>query len=148
MADSALPGPDLPDSGGPDSGTPASGLHCEITAVVGADTASAAVTACSDLARLLSGEIAGAVDCSAEEPGCWAVTIHRAGAALSGTQSAEATLSGAVRRMLRALGAPLARGQVHCAPPTAWTVLEQPEVLAELVPGGERLLLEARSDPL
>ncbi len=143
MADSASPDPGLPDSGLPDPG-----LHCEITAVVGADTASAAVAACSDLAELLSGEIAGTVDCSAEEPGCWAVTIHRTGAALSGTQSTEATLSGTVRRMLRALGAPLTRGQVHCAPPTAWAVLEQPEVLAELVPGGERLLLEAHSDPL
>ncbi|GAB2734721.1 hypothetical protein GCM10027174_04490 [Salinifilum aidingensis] len=143
MVDAGVPG-----SGASGAESPGSGPHCEITAVVGAESASAAVDACSALAELLSGEVAGAVDCSAEEPGCWAVTIRRAGAASSGAQPAEVTLSGAVRRMLRALGAPLARGQVHCAPPTAWAVLEHPELLAELVPGGERLLLEAHSDPL
>jgi hypothetical protein len=33
--------------------------------------------------------------------------------------------------------------RVSCEPPTAWTVLDEPENIAELVPGAERLLIEA-----
>lgn len=121
-------------------------LQCVVTAVVGASDAAAARQACSDVAARLHGEIADAADCSAEDPGCWAVTIRAASAVPSGVRSPDATLSAGVRRMLRALGVSSTRGLVHCAPPAAWAVLEDPELLTGLIPHAERLLLEARAD--
>ncbi|MEU6269345.1 hypothetical protein [Saccharopolyspora shandongensis] len=128
-------------------------LELLIIVVVAADDETAARTACRDLVRRIDGRIVASGDCSDEEPGCWSVTISRASAE---TGQHVAGLSRAVRNFLRELGPDYARHRVSCEPPTAWTVVEHPELVGDLVAGGERLLVEAwsggsilfgRSDP-
>ncbi|MFC7341297.1 hypothetical protein [Saccharopolyspora griseoalba] len=118
-------------------------LELLITVVLGAEDETSARTACADLLDRVGGEPVNAADCSDEEPGCWSVTIAgRTGE----TGRHPAALSRAVRGLLRELGPGFARQRVSCAPPTAWTVVDEPDLVAELVPGGERLLVEAWLD--
>lgn len=123
-------------------------LHLVITAVVGADSAATAGAACQHLARRVDGEVTTVTDCSDEDPGCWAVTITRGAGTAAGTaagdDAAGASLSSAVRRLLRELGLPHRHSRIFCAPPIAWTVLEHPDSVGDLVADGERLLVEAR----
>lgn len=116
-------------------------LELLITVVVGADDDHTARAACRDLTEELGGRIVESGDCSDEEPGCRSVTIARAGE--SATDHVPATLSRAVRNLLRRLGPEFARHRVSCEPPTAWTVVDNPELVTKLVTGGERLLVEA-----
>jgi hypothetical protein len=118
------------------------------TVVVAAEDEAAAREACGELCWHVEGQIIESTDCSAEEPGCWSVTIsvptdERA------THNMGAPLARAVRRFVRGLGPTVTLPHVSCEPPTAWTVLDDPEALAGLVPGAERLLIEAwcGSDP-
>lgn len=113
-----------------------------VTVVVAAEGEEAARDACEQLCWHVEGQIVESADCSAEEPGCWAVTIgvptdERA------TYNMAAPLARAVRRFVRSLVPNQAMPRVSCEPPTAWTVLDEPETIAELVPGAERLLIEA-----
>jgi hypothetical protein len=113
-----------------------------VTVVVAADGEEAAREACEQLCWQVEGQVVDSTDCSAEEPGCWAVTIavptdERA------TYNVGAPLARAVRRFVRSLGSSQALPRVACEPPTAWTVLEEPEAIGRLVPGAERLLIEA-----
>ena len=113
-----------------------------VTVVVAAEGEEAARDACEQLCWHVEGRIVDSADCSAEEPGCWSVTIgvpteERA------TYNVGAPLARAVRRFVRSLGPNQALPRVSCEPPTAWTVLDEPETLAELVPGAERMLIEA-----
>ncbi|MGM1064251.1 hypothetical protein [Saccharothrix sp. Mg75] len=116
-------------------------LELLITAVVAADDERQARDACAGLLRL-GGRVVRATDCSDEEPGCWSVTISRP----SGERVARnvaAALARAVRSFVRLLGDDLPVPRVACEPPTAWTVLDDPDRLDGLLPGGERLLVEA-----
>ncbi|MBB5153763.1 hypothetical protein [Saccharopolyspora phatthalungensis] len=115
-------------------------LELLITVVVGADDEQSAHAACRDLVQRIGGRIVASGDCSDEEPGCWSVTISRASAE---TGQHVAGLSRAVRNFLRELGPGYARHRVSCEPPTAWTVVEHPDLVGDLVVGGERLLVEA-----
>lgn len=117
-------------------------LELLITAVVAADDEQQARAACSALLRQVGGRVVRAIDCSDEEPGCWSVTISR----ISGeraTQNVAGALARAVRTFVRRLGDEFPTPRVACEPPTAWTVLEDPALLDGLVPGAERLLVEA-----
>ncbi|NUT48048.1 MAG: hypothetical protein HOV94_12175 [Saccharothrix sp.] len=117
-------------------------LELLITAVVAADDEQQARAACAALLRQVGGLVVRAFDCSDEEPGCWSVTISR----LSGeraTQNVAGALARAVRTFVRQLGPHFPTPRVACEPPTAWTVLEDPALLDDLVPGAERLLVEA-----
>ena len=113
-------------------------LELLITVVVGADDAHRAQSSCGPLLERAGGRVVSCADCSDEEPGCWSVTISRA-AETSGT--GQAALSRAVRNFLRELG--IAHPRVSCEPPTAWAVLDDPDVVGGLVGGGERVLVEA-----
>ncbi|GAA0511940.1 hypothetical protein GCM10011581_02190 [Saccharopolyspora subtropica] len=115
-------------------------LELLITVVVGADDGRSAHAACRDLVNRIGGRIVAAGDCSDEEPGCWSVTISRRCAE---TGHHVAGLSRAVRNFLRELGPDYARHRVSCEPPTAWTVVEHPDLVEALVVGGERILVEA-----
>ncbi|MFD0485921.1 hypothetical protein [Saccharopolyspora erythraea] len=115
-------------------------LELLITVVAGAEDERAARDACRGLVRRLDGRIVESGDCSDEEPGCWSVTISCTGAA-SGT--GPGALSRAVRTFLRELGPDYGRHRVSCEPPTAWTVVDNPELVGDLVAGGERMLVEA-----
>lgn len=118
-------------------------LELLITVVLGAEDENSAHTACAHLLDRIGGRVVDAADCSDEEPGCWSVSL----AARTGeTGPHPAALSRAVRGFLRELGPAFARHRVSCAPPTAWTVVDEPELIGELVPGGERLLVEAWLD--
>jgi hypothetical protein len=118
-------------------------LELLITVVLGAEDETSAHTACANLLDRIGGRPVNAADCSDEEPGCWSVSIAgRAGE----TGRHPAALSRAVRGFLRELGPGFSRQRVSCAPPTAWAVVDEPELVAELVPGGERLLVEAWLD--
>lgn len=113
-----------------------------VTVVVAAEGEEAARDACEQLCWQVEGQIVDSADCSAEEPGCWAVTIavptdERA------TYNMAAPLARAVRRFVRSLGPNQSIPRVSCEPPTAWTVLDEPESIAQLVSGSERLLIEA-----
>ncbi|HEY2694702.1 MAG TPA: hypothetical protein VGJ45_04480 [Pseudonocardiaceae bacterium] len=113
-----------------------------VTVVVAAEGEEAARDACEQLCWHVEGRIVDSADCSAEEPGCWSVTIavptdERA------TYNVGAPLARAVRRFVRSLGPNQTLPRVSCEPPTAWTVLDEPETLTELVPGAERVLIEA-----
>jgi hypothetical protein len=113
-----------------------------VTVVVAAEGEEAARDACEQLCWQVEGQIVDSADCSAEEPGCWAVTIavptdERA------TYNMAAPLARAVRRFVRSLGPNQSIPRVSCEPPTAWTVLDEPESIAQLVSGAERLLIEA-----
>ncbi|WP_246025253.1 hypothetical protein [Saccharopolyspora antimicrobica] len=115
-------------------------LELLITVVVGADDERSARAACRDLVQTVGGRVVASGDCSDEEPGCWSVTISRDSAE---TGQHVAGLSRAVRNFLRELGPDYARHRVACEPPTAWTVVDHPELVDALVRGGERLLVEA-----
>ncbi|MER7013997.1 hypothetical protein ABT324_21470 [Saccharopolyspora sp. NPDC000359] len=115
-------------------------LELLITVVVGADDEHSARAACRDLVQTVGGRVVASGDCSDEEPGCWSVTISRDCAE---TGQHVAGLSRAVRNFLRELGPDYARHRVACEPPTAWTVVDHPELVGALVRGGERLLVEA-----
>ncbi|MGW1679838.1 hypothetical protein [Saccharopolyspora sp. NPDC002376] len=114
-------------------------LELLITVVVGADDERSARTACRELVQNVGGRVVASGDCSDEEPGCWSVTISRDCAE---TGQHVAGLSRAVRNFLRELGPDYARHRVACEPPTAWTVVDHPELVGALVSGGERLLVE------
>jgi hypothetical protein len=117
-------------------------LELLITAVVAADDERQAHAACAALLRQVGGRVVRAFDCSDEEPGCWSVTISL----LSGeraTQNVAGALARAVRTVVRRLGDEFPTPRVACEPPTAWTVLEDPALLDGLVPGAERLMVEA-----
>ncbi|MCI2423146.1 hypothetical protein MOQ72_37580 [Saccharopolyspora sp. K220] len=114
-------------------------LELLITVVVGADDERSARAACRGLVQRIGGRIVASGDCSDEEPGCWSVTISRA-CPESGQHVAG--LSRAVRNFLRELGPDYARHRVSCEPPTAWTVVDHPDLVGDLVDGGERLLVE------
>lgn len=122
-----------------------SGLELLVTIVVAAADDQAARAACEGFVRRVGGRVAGSGDCSDEEPGCWSVTVSRAGGEVA-VPSGSAELSRQVRGFLRELGSAYAEARVSCEPPTAWTVLDDPELVDALVPGGERMLVEAWLD--
>ncbi|MFJ6669904.1 hypothetical protein ACIQMJ_02215 [Actinosynnema sp. NPDC091369] len=117
-------------------------LELLITAVVAADDDRQARAACAALLRQVGGRVVRAIDCSDEEPGCWSVTISRVSGERA-TQNVAGALARAVRTFVRQLGDEFPTPRVACEPPTAWTVLEDPALLDGLVPGAERLLVEA-----
>jgi hypothetical protein len=59
------------------------------------------------------------------------------------THNIAAPLARAVRQFIRGLGPDVAVPRVSCEPPTAWTVLDDPDMVTDLVGGAERLLVEA-----
>lgn len=115
-------------------------LELLITVVVSADDAPSARGCCQGLLDRVGGRIVECADCSDEEPGCWSVTISRGNGV--GTHPGSAALSRAVRNFLRELGSEFSHYRVSCEPPTAWTVVDNPELVQSLVTGGERLLVE------
>ncbi|QGK68615.1 hypothetical protein GIY23_02720 [Allosaccharopolyspora coralli] len=115
-------------------------LELMITVVVAADDDRAARRACQSLLHRVGGRIVECGDCSDEEPGCWSVTISLPA---SSSGAGPAALSRAVRTFLRELGPEFPRHRVSCESPTAWSVVDDPELVEALVPGGERLLVEA-----
>jgi hypothetical protein len=117
-------------------------LELLITVVVGAGDDQQARSACQDLQSRIGGRVVVASDCSDEDPGCWSVTISRLTGKRVGVNDA-AVLSDVVRAVMRDLGPDRATQEVSCDPPTAWIVLDDPELVGRLVPGGERLLVEA-----
>lgn len=117
-------------------------LQLLITVVVGATDDRAARRACQGLVEGVDGRIVESGDCSDEEPDCWSIMISRSAAEPTAT-AGSAVLSRTVRSFLRRLGPDYARHRVSCEPPTAWTVLDDPDLVGRLVPGGERLLVEA-----
>lgn len=117
-------------------------LELLITAVVAADDEQQARAACAALLRQVGGAVVRALDCSDEEPGCWSVTISLVSGERA-TQNVAGALARAVRAFVRRLGDEFGVPRVACEPPTAWTVLEDPVLLDGLVPGAERLLVEA-----
>ena len=111
-----------------------------ITVVVEAADEQQALAACD---ALISGaQVVDARDCSDEEPGCWAVVITRPSPEKA-THNLSAALARAVRSFVRGLGDGFPTPRVACEPPTAWTVLDEPELISGLVPGAERVLVEA-----
>ncbi|WP_309111881.1 hypothetical protein [Saccharothrix sp.] len=117
-------------------------LELLITVVVAADDEQQARTACAGLLRRVGGRVVAAGDCSDEEPGCWSVTVSLVSGERA-TQNVAGALARAVRMFVRSLGDEFPMPRVACEPPTAWTVLEDQPVLDGLVPGAERLLIEA-----
>jgi hypothetical protein len=113
-----------------------------ITAVVSAEDEDTATSACEDLVDKFAGRVVATTDCSDEEPGCWAVTI-RVDSGERAHGNAAKVLPRVVRRFVRALGPHVLVPKVACEPPTAWTVLDDPDLVDTLVPGGDRLLIEA-----
>lgn len=116
-------------------------LELLITVVLTAGDDATARAACDDLMHSVGGRIVESSDCSDEDPGCWSVTIS-----MSSDESTEygpAALSRAVRRFLRELGPAYRTHRVSCEPPTAWTVVDNPDLVGHLVDGGERMLIEA-----
>jgi hypothetical protein len=113
-----------------------------VTVVLAADDDKAARSACQDLMWQVEGRIVESVDCSAEEPGCWSVTL-RVPTEERATHNVAAPLARAVRQFVRGLGPDVVIPRVSCEPPTAWTVLEDPDTVTALVNGAERLLVEA-----
>ncbi|GAA2783639.1 hypothetical protein [Saccharopolyspora taberi] len=120
-------------------------LELLVTVVVGADDERSARHACRGFVQRFGGRIVESGDCSDEEPGCWSVTISRSSGA---PDTGPGALSRAVRNFLRELGPDYARHRVSCEPPTAWTVVDNPDLVGELVDGGERVLVEAWSGGL
>lgn len=119
------------------------GIELLVTAVLVADNERTARDACEELLWRIDGRIVEATDCSAEEPGCWAVTMSVPTPERVAAEQIAAPLARAVRQFVRSI-APAAVGpRVACEPPTAWTVLDDPELVSELVPGAERLMVEA-----
>ncbi|WP_189221046.1 hypothetical protein [Saccharothrix coeruleofusca] len=121
-------------------------LELLITLVVAADDERQALTACAGLLRRVGGSVLQARDCSDEEPGCWSVTISRtSGEPTTGdaARHSAGALAMAVRGFVRALGDDFPLPRIACDPPAAWAVIEDPALLDGLVPGAERLLVEA-----
>lgn len=112
-----------------------------ITVLVAAEDDRGARAACLELTRSVGGRVVESGDCSDEEPGCWSVTISRGGG--TGGSHVAAALARSVRTFMRELAPEHALPRISCAPPTAWTVLEEPGLLDSLVSGGERILVEA-----
>lgn len=113
-----------------------------ITVVLAAESDQPAREACGQLVRRIDGRIVQSGDCSDEEPGCWSVSISR----VNGTRAARTdtrALAETVRGFVHQLGPGFARQRVACDPPAAWTVVDDPELVGQLVPGGERMLVEA-----
>lgn len=117
-------------------------LELMITVVVGAETERDARHACQGLLDRVGGRIVECGDCSDEEPGCWSVTINRSGGT-AGDGLGSVALSRSVRTFMHELGPEFAAQRVACEPPTAWTVVDNPDLVESLVTGGERLLVEA-----
>jgi hypothetical protein len=119
-----------------------------ITVVVEAADETQARAACDALLSRAGAQIVDARDCSDEEPGCWAVVITRPSTEKA-THNVSAALARAVRTFVRGLGDGFPTPRVACEPPTAWTVLDEPELLSRLVPGAERVMVEvwAGDDP-
>jgi hypothetical protein len=113
-----------------------------VTVVLAAESDAAARSACRDLMWQVDGRVVESTDCSAEEPGCWSVTL-RVPSEERATHNIAAPLARAVRNFIRGLGPDFVVPRVSCEPPTAWTVLDDPEAVASLVTGAERLLVEA-----
>ncbi|WP_083960341.1 hypothetical protein [Streptoalloteichus hindustanus] len=117
-------------------------LELLITAVVAAEGADQARAACRGLRARVGGRVVETADCSDEDPGCWSVTISVRPGERAGSTAA-AALTRSIRSFLRSLDPGFATSRVACEPPTAWTVVDDPDLVAPLVPGGERLLVEA-----
>jgi hypothetical protein len=113
-----------------------------ITVVVEAADEHQARAACDALTSRTGAQVVDARDCSDEEPGCWAVIITEPSAEKA-THNLSAALARAVRTYVRGLGGGFPTPRVACEPPTAWTVLDEPELINGLVPGAERVLVEA-----
>jgi hypothetical protein len=111
-----------------------------VTVVLAAEGERAARAACQELVWQVDGRIVESADCSAEEPGCWSVTL-RVPSEERATHNVAAPLARAVRQFVRGLN--IAVPTVSCEPPTAWTVLDDPDAIEPLVAGAERLLVEA-----
>ncbi|WP_188316507.1 hypothetical protein [Solihabitans fulvus] len=117
-------------------------LELLITVVVAADDDGQARAACDGFVRRIGGRVVEVVDCSDEEPDCWSVTVSVVSPERA-THNSAAALARAVRVFVRDLGPEFATPRVACEPPTAWTVLDDPDLVGDLVPGAERLLVEA-----
>lgn len=119
-----------------------------ITVVVESANEQQARAACDALISRAGAQIVDARDCSDEEPGCWAVVITRPSTEKA-THNVAAALARAVRTFVRGLGEGFSAPRVACEPPTAWTVLDEPELINQLVPGAERVMVEvwAGDDP-
>ncbi|MEU7475435.1 hypothetical protein AB0A63_05580 [Lentzea sp. NPDC042327] len=113
-----------------------------ITVVVEAADEHQARAACDALSSRTGARVLDARDCSDEEPNCWAVVITEPSAEKT-THNVSAALARAVRTFVRGLGDGFTTPRVACEPPTAWTVLDEPELINGLVPGAERVLVEA-----
>jgi hypothetical protein len=113
-----------------------------VTVVLAAGHEQAARSACAQLMWQVDGRVVETTDCSAEEPGCWSVTM-RVPSEERATHNVAAPLARAVRQFVRGLGPDVPLPRVSCEPPTAWTVLDDPDAVTELVAGGERILVEA-----
>jgi hypothetical protein len=113
-----------------------------VTVVLAAEGERAARAACQELVWQVDGRIVESTDCSAEEPGCWSVTL-RVPSEERATHNVAAPLARAVRQFVRGLGPDFVVPTVSCEPPTAWTVLDDPDAIEPLVTGAERLLVEA-----
>jgi hypothetical protein len=113
-----------------------------VTVVLAAETDQAARSACGHVKWQVDGRIVATADCSAEEPGCWSVTM-RVPSEERATHNIAAPLARAVRQFVRGLGPDFVVPRVSCEPPTAWTVLDDPDAVMTLVEGAERILVEA-----
>ncbi|HEX4703641.1 MAG TPA: hypothetical protein VH352_16045 [Pseudonocardiaceae bacterium] len=113
-----------------------------VTVVLAAEGEHAARSACRELMWQVDGRIVESTDCSDEEPGCWSVTL-RVPSEERTTHNVAAPLARAVRQFVRGLGPDFVVPTVSCEPPTAWTVLDDPDAVQTLVAGAERLLVEA-----
>ncbi len=113
-----------------------------ITVVVEAADEQQARAACDALISRTGSRVVDARDCSDEEPGCWAVVITRPSPEKA-THNVAAALARAVRTFVRGLGDDIVVPRVACEPPTAWTVLDDPDLICGLVPGAERVMVEA-----
>jgi len=116
-----------------------------VSVVVSAEDERQAHDACRDLVDRTAGSIMTSGDCSDEEPGCWSVTIGKDLPDVMVHNDA-ATLARTVRTFIRELAPGTPLPTVCCEPPTAWTVLDDPDLVGQLVPGAERLLVEAWSE--
>ncbi|RJQ70288.1 hypothetical protein D5S17_29355 [Pseudonocardiaceae bacterium YIM PH 21723] len=119
-------------------------LELLITVVVAAENEEQAVAACTPFVERVDGRIVRAVDCSTEDPGCWAVSVIRSSSETV-TKNPSAGLSRAVRVFVRGL-ATESGYRVACEPPTAWTIIDDQPSVHALVPAGERILVEAWLD--
>lgn len=113
-----------------------------VTVVLATEGDQPARSACQRLMWQVDGRIVETADCSAEEPGCWSVTM-RVPTEERATHNVAAPLARAVRQFVRGLGPDFAGPRVSCEPPTAWTVLDDPDAVTALVDGAERILVEA-----